>query len=481
MRFMKKSLALIMAAILTASFSGCRKNTSDTESGSYYLVAQSEANETTEGQISGGSDTAGSQTAGSQTVSGSGNVSGGSIVNQDLTKKYKNLNGRKITVVGWWDATQAGTEEDKLILEVEKLFNCDLVEKKLTDYAPLYTSILAGNPICDLFVPRDTSVLNMANKNMLIALDSLSTFDANDPLWNPATTAESTLNGHVYGMTADTSLRDILFYNKDMFNQNGWTDLYDLNQQGALTWDALYNVMSKAAVVDAGGNVTRYGFAPKFDFSALASFMLNMNGVRVVSRQGDSNTLTNTLNTGAATNTLNILQKWNSSKGQLYDTTAYGWADPLQLFLDGKAAMLMADKSQMDTLKSAGFNVGAVVFPHGPDTNTVAASYEPSSVVIPKGVKNAEDVALFWSVREAYNKQNRKQSVYDTLSDPSVKATCDQLEQMLWNKQYVYDFADNLDLDLECYRKVAVGSQTPQEAIQSIQQVINGKISDYWK
>ena len=114
------------------------------------------------------------------------------------------------------DATQAGTEEDKLILEVEKLFNCNMVEKKLTDYKPLYTSILSGNPICDLFVPRDTDTLSLANKNMLTALDTLSTFDSKDSIWNPAAIAESTLNGHIYGMTAQAARRDMLVYNKDM-------------------------------------------------------------------------------------------------------------------------------------------------------------------------------------------------------------------------------------------------------------------------
>lgn len=111
------------------------------------------------------------------------------MVGDNLETKYKNLKGRKITVVGWWDPTPSGTEDYKLILEVEKKFNCDLVERKLTDYAPLYSSILAGAPIADLFVPRDVPILNMANKNMLIALDTLPSMDVNDPLWNKAVTA----------------------------------------------------------------------------------------------------------------------------------------------------------------------------------------------------------------------------------------------------------------------------------------------------
>ena len=86
---------------------------------------------------------------------------------------------------------------------------------------------------------------------------------------------------------------------------------------------------------------------------------------------------------------------------------------------------------------------------------------------MPAGVKNPEDVILFWSVREAYNVQHRKQSIFDTLSDPSVKATYDAVKKHLWNKEYI--------------RRVAAGSKTPQEAIHSVQNVINGKIKDFWK
>lgn len=473
---LRRVLAVAAVISVTAGLAGCKKNPPQYTSSEYWEESQvviSGSSGTNSGNAGGSSSSGGS--------SNSGGTSSGSIGGQDLTKMYKNLKGRKITVIGWWDATQAGTEEDKLILEVEKLFNCDMVERKLTDYKPLYTSILSGQPMCDLFVPRDTDVLSLANKNMLTALDSISTFNAKDPIWNPACIAESTLNGHVYGMTAAVGRRNMLVYNKDMFKQNGWTDLYTLSQQGKLSWDAIYDVITKATKADAGGNVLRYGLAPKYDFGGLAELLINMNGVSIISRTGDTKTLKNTLTSDPAVRALETLRKWNNGKGYMYDCTAYSWSEGINVFKDGKAAMAVIDESQISNLKSVNFTVGAVTFPHGPDAKNDVASYDASATVMPKGVKNPEDVMLFWSVREAYNVQHRKQSIFDTLTDPSVKATYDKIKNQLWNKEYVRDFAPACDIDTEDFRKVAAGSKTAKEAVQSVQRVIDGKIKDFWK
>lgn len=482
---MKKSIRIISltaAAVLTLGMVGCSDNPEDAYS-SYWVTEESQIvtggnnGTASNGNQSGGNN---SSSGGTNSSSGGNNTSSGGLAGSDLSSKYKNLRGRTITVIGWWNATQAGTEDYQLILEVEKLFNCNFEEKKLTDYKPLYSSILAGQPMCDLFVPRDTRDIVLASRNMLQPLNQLSTFDADDPLWNPTVLAESSLNGNIYGMSADTAKRDILVYNKDLLDSLGY-DLYGMSQNGKLTWDVLYEVMSKTAQVDAGGNVQRYGLAPKYDLGDLARFMINMNGVAIVSRSGDSKTLTNTLNTAAGTNALTQLRKWNSTPGYLYDCTQFGWASGLDLFKEGKAAMAITDENGAESLTSVDFTVGAVMFPHGPDTDKTRVTYEPSSVVMPVGVKDPEDVVLFWSVREAYNKQNRKTNIYDSLSDPSVKGTFDAMEDALWNKNYIYDYFNDVGLDTEIFRKVAAGSQTPQEAIQTVSQQISGKIADFWK
>lgn len=486
MKYLKKSFAvLLIAAVLLGSAAGCKKSGNEsTESDEYeWITDVSEIVVSKDGASNNASNNAGNNSGTGNTASGktNSNTSSGSIVNQNLKDKYKNLKGRKITVVGWWDATSPSSEEGKLIAEVEKLFNCDMIEKKLTDYKPLYTSIISGSPICDLFVPRDTHVLNLANKNMLTALDTVSTFDKNDPVWNRAVIQETSFKGHVYGMTASATYRDILFYNKDMFKQNGWEDLYTLYQQGKLTWDTLYGIMEKAAKTDAGGNVTRYGLLPEYDPSSLGEMLLKTNGVRIVSREGDTANLKNTLNGNAATNSLNTLRKWYSKKGLTYDCTAFGWASPVTLFKDGKGAMMIWDNA--NDLKDVSFTLGAVPFPKGNDTKTQYFAYESTNpTVMPAGVKNPDDVMLFWSVREAYNQQNRKQSIYDTLNDPSLKGTHDIIKNGLWNGKQIYDFANALDIDLSSsLNKVAAGSATANEVIGTVQQKVNGKIKDFWK
>ena len=148
MKYLKKSFAvLLIAAVLLGSASGVSKD-------------ENVANSGTQGNNSG--------TQGNN--SGNGNTASGSIANQNLKDKYKNLKGRKITVVGWWNATSPSSEEGKLIAEVEQLFNCDMIEKKLTDYKPLYNYIFDAPRFCFFFFPGDTNLINLQKKNLLTAL-----------------------------------------------------------------------------------------------------------------------------------------------------------------------------------------------------------------------------------------------------------------------------------------------------------------------
>ena len=206
-----------------------------------------------------------------------------------------------------------------------------------------------------------------------------------------------------------------------------------------------------------------------------------MNGVKVVTRQGTGKTLSYTLNGNKATNALNTLQEWNSKKGAMYDVLGKSWDSTITTFTSGKGAMLIVDENSMSQLSSVDFKVGLTMFPHGPDASKDVAFLEPSATVIPAGVSNPDDVALFWTVYNAYKAQNKKQNIFDSLDDPSVKATYAAAEKAMNSGNYIYDYAEAVGLDEEVYRNVAAGSTTPAAAIQSIQNQAKGKIADFWK
>ena len=398
--------------------------------------------------------------------------------------RLKDLKGRTITYVAYWDATDRNSKDGKMMNEVEKLLNCKLVERKMTDYKALYTSILAGSPIADLFSPQEQTGLTLANKGYLLELDTLSNFDLSAECWDKAALKENTLNGHVYAISRNPQIRRVLMYNKTMFEKNNWEDLYSLQESGKLDWDKLTEIMSKAAVV-SGNDVTRYGLVPIYSIEDFGREMLWANGAQVLSRKGDTTNFDYTLENSMATNALNQLRSWVLNKGYLYDSANYGWDTGRQVFYSGKAAMAIVDYNQfVEVSSNADFDIGMCLFPHGPDSKNDLVAFNVSPICIPKNVKDPEDVALFWDILLEYRNESVyevKEEYYDAMPDESVKATIEKYITNTQNGKYVYDYGMHMSIVTDSIKKVAYGETTAAAALSSIKQQINANIQDFWK
>lgn len=395
------------------------------------------------------------------------------------------MNGRVIRYVAYWNPTDRASDYGKMISECEKMFNCKFEEKKLNDYSALYSSILAGQPICDIYAPMFDEILSAAAKGMLIPLDTLPSFNLKDKKWNQACNRESTLNGHVYGVTRQLQLRELLIYNKEMFKANNWPDLYELQKKGELTWNVLYDIMSKATKV-SGDTVTCYGLVPKYSVATFATVLLNANGVRALSRDNGAQKFTFGLtNNNAALTALSTLNTWASKPGYVYDFTPYGWDTGREVFYSGKAAMAMVDQHHIHTIMAkSNFDFGLVLFPHGPDYNKNLVTYTCNNEAIPVGTKNPDDVALFWDVlMDLRFSGDDFANIRDAAADPSVSATIDEFANRLQNGDYIHDYA-NVDggVSLEdYYKQVANGQTTPAAMIASVAQKIDALANDFWK
>lgn len=398
--------------------------------------------------------------------------------------RLKDLKGRTITYVAYWDATDRNSKDGKMMDEVEELLNCKLVERKMTDYKALYTSILAGSPIADLFSPQEQTGLTLANKGYLLELDTLSNFDLSADCWDKAALKENTLNGHVYAISRNPQIRRVLMYNKTMFEKNNWEDLYSLQESGKLDWDKLTEIMSKAAVV-SGNDVTRYGLVPIYSIEDFGREMLWANGAQVLSRKGDTTNFDYTLENSMATNALNQLRSWVLNKGYLYDSANYGWDTGRQVFYSGKAAMAIVDYNQfVEVSSNADFDIGMCLFPHGPDSKNDLVAFNVSPICIPKNVKDPEDVALFWDILLEYRNESVyevKEEYYDAMPDESVKATIEKYITNTQNGKYVYDYGMHMSIVTDSIKKVAYGETTAAAALSSIKQQINANIQDFWK
>lgn len=488
----RQFVCLILCLAMVAAFVGCRKNPSETSYLSddveiIYIDKPTDSSNDSAGDGSDNSQSDNNNPGGNTSDTGTVNIGTkpDNTPNKIDPGRIKDLKGRKIVYVAWWEASDRNTEEGKKLREVEKLLNCTFVERKMSDYKALYTSILSGAPIADLFCPNtEGPVLNLASKGYLIPLDTLSNFNLSDECWDKACTAENTLDGHVYAISNVAQVRSVLMYNKTMFKKNNWEDLYQLQSKGQLTWDKLTEIMSKAATVN-GNDVTRYGLVPVYTIKEFGRQLLWANGAKIITRQGDTKNFTYTLENTKATTALNQLRDWVSNKGYIYDSYYAGWDTGRQVFYSGKAAMAVVDYNQFQTIYSnADFEIGMVLFPHGPNGSNDLVQSQASATAIPKGVKNPNDVALFWNILGEYRNNSVTmvdQSIYDAMPDPSVKATIEKYLYNLQTGKYVFDNGYYMDGVLDTIDKVAKGETTSAAALSSIKQKINAEITDYWK
>lgn len=481
----KKILSITLSLLMLFSLGACKKGNNESNV-SYiyeYLYEDDEVTSNTDANASTQTgSTASSKTKSEATES---KVPDGIGVNNNIDPgRVKDLKGRTFTYVATWDPTNRNSKAGKLMREVEKLLNCKIVEKKMSDYKPLYSSILAGKPLCDMFSPYDTTALAMANKGMLISFSDLSNFNQNDYYWDKSCIKENTLNGKIYGIACTPSVRSIIMYNKTMFQKNGWDDLYELQKKDQLSWDKMFQIMQAAVQLDSSENVTRYGLVPQYGFDGLGLQMIWANGGKIVERVGDTTNFNYTLTASNATNALTTLNKWVSHKGAVYNATNFGWDTGRSVFASGNAAMLIADSFQFnDAIAGNNFVVGMVAFPHGPDSTKNLVQYNATPTVIPKNVENPDDVMLIWDFLTQYRgtRADNYGDVSDIFPDPSAQATIDWYINSLQSLDYTEDYGRNNKVVIDAINKAAYGEITPAASVSSIQNQVMSNLNDFWK
>ncbi len=500
LKFIKITVCLILSISIVFCMAGCRNNPEEISS-VVWLDPEETVNTENQNDDSSASDTknntskdnASKDDASKDDASkdnkndGDGSVAPVPPIQNDVDGEppVMDLKGRKVVIVGTWDATSTSSPAYKLILKLEQKFNCDFIERKMSDYSSLYSSILSGKPICDLFCPSGTTWINLAAKGMLHPLDTLSAINFEDSMWNAATVKETNYNGHVYGMAYNNQIRQVLIYNQTMFKSNGWEDLYTLQKNGKLTWDKLFGIMQKAIKTDSSGKVTRYGLVPEYNINGFGQTMLHANGVAIAKRDPGTKNYKSGLNSQAALNALNTLNKWVKESGAVYDSSSGGWDSGREIFYNGKGAMAVVSYQMFGTInQNADFDIGMVLFPHGPDTKNDYIRYEIFPTLMPAGVKNPNDIAKLWNYWAYLNTGGKKASA-DEHSEAfgggeSIEATTRKYINAINNLNYFIDDGETLGFDVSL-ADVAYGNKTPAEYVTASKNQFNAAIADAFK
>lgn len=168
--------------------------------------------------------------------------------------------GETITITSDDDYKWDG--EDKAWLEeVEKMFNVNIEAVDGGGEKEFTTSVLAGDPVYDIYFNQRRSMDTMAPKGVLYPLENV----VDQSFWsNLPTPADSgyndkdnyTIGGHLYGIPRsdeNSGRGNVVFYNKELLAREGLADIDELVENGEWTWDK-FREYARAATKDTDGD-----------------------------------------------------------------------------------------------------------------------------------------------------------------------------------------------------------------------------------
>lgn len=196
----------------------------------------------------------------SSVSSNKGGGSGASTVSyneaSDPTGKYKDfdpyasipdsIKGSTVRFATWIDHTQTEGAVPLANFEKDTGLKVELFTVAQDGYVnKLQTSIASGD-IPDVFVSNEGNQNFPLTMQIAAPINKVSNIDLNEPIWDQTMLATATIDGNVYLVnTIGTpwSGSNLCYFNKSLFEENGFTTPAEYYEQGNWTWATMKKVM----------------------------------------------------------------------------------------------------------------------------------------------------------------------------------------------------------------------------------------------
>ena len=451
---MKKTLAILLAALLLVSLTACGGGTTTS-------TPTDSAPDSTPASNPASGDPV-SEPAGEFELPGSYDFGGEELIIKNFGGRYgfQKPGGGEISdmEIRWKSA-------------VEEAYHCKLVLETLIPndtQNSLVTRILAGEKVADVIACHRLDVEKMRISGSLLkdlASQEIKDLglDLTDPIWNATLTDALTYNGKTYGTYP--SRPDIecgcLCFNKDMLNQLGLPDPYQYVATKEWTYDKFIEYCQAAT---KNGN---YGFA--YDNDSLMTLFHNNGGMQNISKLPDGRMQYTAYNAENVATISYLKEKLVDAKLTPPET---GILDLHNMFKEGKLLFMSGPDTYYwaeDKWGSCDFDVGFLPMPIGPngDDYSYVLRQWPICFCISATNDDPEMAVAFLNAYLAYEKVSaplREQIIRDDWFGNDEQGY--EVYQMLRTKEYYdWDIYDLGFLDI-MYQPTAVFIHT-EESVQA--------------
>lgn len=374
------------------------------------------------------------------------------------------------------------------IAYVEENYNCtiefiDLGEDYVDDYT---TSVLSGNPICDVGYAITTTVLpTLIEGGIAYPISDLGVIDFDNYKWRQDVIEAGYYKGKNYTMLlSDPEIRYGIFWNKTLFNEYGLPDLYELYEKGEWNWAAFKDIAQKANVdKDNDGIIDIYGFNAR---ESLAWCYLYSNEAYIAEKTDSGMTLD--LTDDKIMEALTAFEDFTSTvEYRAIDFSVDDWDSLILSFQKGTSMMCLEEfwisYMYLDDMSD---EWGWIPFPKGNSAKDYSCyGKENGCRIILNGVEKPEEVALMYDL--ITDIAVSEDAFYDLLED-QLETWCDDVET-LENVSFIYKtglskinwingFATLNNAVNSMMDEIASGAMTPQTAMDTYQSQIETAISD---
>ena len=200
---------------------------------------------------------------------------------------------------------EVGTPQYDILLdrigEIETKYNCDIdaiLDQSKINMESIKIKMMAGTHTHDIITAGGTA--DYATGGLICSLTDLSDYIDiyNTTKFGPLTAQESFMyNGEVYGVTFaqwpgfEPMKGNVIAYNRDLFEENGLTDLHEYYENGTWTYDTFENeFLAKTNIQDKEGNPMKLWSLHESNFYET---LLHSNQVQFVERKSDGTLVAN--------------------------------------------------------------------------------------------------------------------------------------------------------------------------------------------
>lgn len=391
--------------------------------------------------------------------------------------------GKTVTFIGWVDNLEE-VEKTGRLAEAERLFNVKINRELASqdDYQAILTArLMSGDSEYDVwrFTNHAEWFFSMAGQGQLLSVSDVLGTEYYGDAWDVARGGINafSLGDDYYAVALFPQLADAgtaywTLFNKDIIEDAGLPDPYDLYFAGEWTWDAMRDIALATTVdFDNDGVIDQWGIANMYEYA----FLTGTNGDNYFIEDEEGNVKFN----------------WNSER--ILEGLAFGhqlrYVDQVVTsgfapFENGTAAIGFGEGWRVDFIADGDINYGILPLPKGPHgENTLYTSWL-ESWVLPANVEQPEAMIalvdfLFRDNDIVSSTDNLIQARVDRWAPDFKGARVVQETLETYGREgEIFKFALTAPEVLTAYSEVIRGEKTPAEAMNAVAAVGQAYIDD---